>query len=100
MLINVILFLMIGISCYLITDLLISKKINEKISKYLKYKNEKYFEELIRQNEKKQKIKITTKINIIQKINVLIEKATQGILTTWIVYHIGPLKIVRYYGEG
>ncbi len=75
MLINVILFLMIGISCYLITDLLISKKINEKISKYLKYKNEKYFEELIRQNEKKQKIKITTKINIIQKINVLIEKS-------------------------
>lgn len=32
--------------------------------------------------------------------NPPIEKATQGILTTWIVYHIGPLKIVRYYGEG
>lgn len=32
--------------------------------------------------------------------NPPIEKSTQGILTTWIVYHVGPLKIVRYYGEG
>lgn len=32
--------------------------------------------------------------------NAPVEKATQGTLTTWIVYHFGPLKFVKYYGEG
>lgn len=75
MLINIFLFVIIGTSCYLISDLLISKNVNEKISKYLKYKNEKYFEEIIKQNEKNKKVKIIAKINIIHKINILIEKA-------------------------
>lgn len=75
MLINIFLFVIIGTSCYLISDLLISKNVNEKISKYLKYKNEKYFEAIIKQNEKNKKVKIIAKINIIHKINILIEKA-------------------------
>lgn len=32
--------------------------------------------------------------------NAPIEKETQGTLTTWSVHHFGPLKFVRYYGEG
>lgn len=32
--------------------------------------------------------------------NAPIEKDTQGVLTTWVVRHFGPLKIVSYYGEG
>ncbi len=32
--------------------------------------------------------------------NAPIEEATQAPLNTWIVYHFGPLKFVRYYGEG
>ena len=32
--------------------------------------------------------------------NAPVEEATQGVLTTWIVYHFGPLKFARYYGEG
>lgn len=31
--------------------------------------------------------------------NVPVEKATQGILETWEVYHFGPLKFAHYYGE-
>ena len=75
MLINILLLLLICVTCYLIADLLISKKVNDKISKYLKYQNEKYYEELLKYYEKNKKVKITTKLNIIHKINVLIEKA-------------------------
>ncbi len=31
--------------------------------------------------------------------NAPVEKATQGILTTWVVHHYGPFKIAGYYGE-
>lgn len=31
--------------------------------------------------------------------NAPIEEGTQASLETWIVYHFGPLKFVRYYGE-
>ena len=31
--------------------------------------------------------------------NVPVEKATQGMLETWEVYHFGPLKFAHYYGE-
>lgn len=32
--------------------------------------------------------------------NPPIEKNTGGILTTWKVYHIGPLCFAKYHGEG
>ena len=75
MIINLILILLIGITCYLVLDILISKNINEQIKKFLQYKNEKYYDELIKQYEKNKKIKLTTKLNIIHKINILFEKA-------------------------
>lgn len=50
-------------------------QLNKKISKYLKYKNEKYYDDLLKYYEKNKKIKITTKLNIIYKINILIDKA-------------------------
>lgn len=72
---NFILFLLIGTCCYLIADILISKNLNNKISKYLKLKSDKYYEDLIRRNEKSKKIKMTSKLNIFHKINILIERA-------------------------
>lgn len=32
--------------------------------------------------------------------NVPVEKATQGELCTWMVYHYGPFHFAKYYGEG
>lgn len=31
--------------------------------------------------------------------NVPVEKATQGELRTWMVYHFGPFNFAKYYGE-
>lgn len=89
MIIKIILFILIGITCYLFANLLISKNINDKVSKYIKYKNEKYYKDLIKHYEKSKKIKITTKLNIIHKINILIEKSgvKRGIL-------INPITII------
>lgn len=75
MLISIILFILMEISFFLIVDLIKFKNINDKISKYLKYKNDKYYEEFIKQSEKNKKIKIITKLNLFHKINNLIEKA-------------------------
>ena len=55
MLEKILLFLLIGISCYLFLDFLFSQNIKQKISKYMKYKNEKYYEELLKFYEKKKK---------------------------------------------
>lgn len=79
---NIILLLLISVSCYLIADILIAKNLNDKISKYLKQKSDKYYEDLIKHYEKNKKVKITTKLNIFHKINILIEKANikRGIL--------------------
>ena len=80
--IKIILFLLTCVTCYLIADILISKNLDDKVSKYLKDKNEKYYKDLLKHYEKNKKIKITTKLNIIHKINILIEKAglSRGIL--------------------
>ncbi|MCR4653141.1 MAG: hypothetical protein K5744_05550 [Eubacterium sp.] len=39
-----------------------------------------------------------TQLCVITK-NAPVEEATQGVLTTWIIYHVGPFKFVKYYGE-
>lgn len=72
--IKIILLLLICITCYLTADILISKNINDKVSNFLKEKNEKYYNDLIKHYEKKKKVKITTKLNVFHKINILIEK--------------------------
>ena len=75
MLIKCVLFLLICVSCYIFADILITRNLESKISKYLKYKSDKYYEELIKKHEKNKKVKLVTKINIFHKINLLIEKA-------------------------
>lgn len=75
MILNIILFLLICVSSYLIADIFISKNINNKISEYLKYKSDSYYESLMRRYEKNKKVKLTTKFNMFHKIDILIEKA-------------------------
>lgn len=82
MILNIVLFSLICTSCYLIAEILISKNIDKKISKYLKHKSDKYYEDLIKYYEKNKKVKILSKLNILHKINILIDKAglQRGIL--------------------
>ncbi len=75
MIIQLILFILIASTCYLIADSIISKNINNKISKYLKTKNDQYYNDLMKYYEKNKKVKIITKINLLRKINILIDKA-------------------------
>lgn len=75
MFIKCILLLLICITCYLITDILITRNVDTKVSRYLKYRSDKYYEDLIKKHEKNKKVKISTKLNLFHKINLLIEKA-------------------------
>lgn len=75
MFIKCILLLLICITCYLITDILITRNVDTKVSRYLKYRSDKYYEDLIKKYEKNKKVKISTKLNLFHKINLLIEKA-------------------------
>jgi len=83
MLEKILLFLLIGISCYLFLDFLFSQNIKQKISKYMKYKNEKYYEELLKFYEKKKKINITTRLNLFHRIHILIEQAGFKVTLFW-----------------
>lgn len=68
-------FLIILFISYLIVDQFCEKKIILKLNKYVKEKNEKYYEELLKYYEKNKKIKLRTKFNIIRKINIELDKA-------------------------
>lgn len=72
---NIILFLSIAYIAYVLVEMIINAKLNEKISKYIQIKNEKYYKDLVKYYNKSQKVKIVTKINIIYKINILIDKS-------------------------
>lgn len=82
MILKVFLFVLIGVTSYLIMDLLASRKKSHKVSKYLKQKNEKYYEELLKFYEKNKKVKLVSKLNLFYRINLLFEKAgmKRGIL--------------------
>ena len=63
--------------------------ISERISKYVELKNERYYKELLNYYNKNKKIKITAKLNIFYRINILIDKAglKRGLL-------INPVSII------
>ena len=71
---KVILLILIGISCYVFCSWIAQEKIEGNASKYLKKKNEKYYERLIKFYEKRKKIKRKKKFNIFSKIDYLIEQ--------------------------
>lgn len=73
MIINVILFLLIGISCFLLVDYFVERNLNQKITRYFLYKSEKYYSELIKRYEKKKKLNL--KLNLIHRIYLLMEQA-------------------------
>ena len=75
MLLNILLFVLIGITIYLILEKVKEEKILEKINEYIEKKNEKYYRNFLNDYEKHKKVKILQKYNLAYKLNVLIEKA-------------------------
>ena len=93
MLLNGLLFCCIGAFVYALVSRVIENKILEKINRYINEKNEKYYEEFLRNYEKNKKIKIAQKFNVIYKINLLIDKANmkRNLL-------VNPICILLYSG--
>ena len=75
MFIRILLFIIIGVLSYLIVDYAMKINLITKINKYVKMKNEKYYEEMLKNYEKTKKLKIKTKLNIFHKINISLERA-------------------------
>lgn len=88
---NIVLFVLIASSIYLIILKVKEEKLLLKINKYAKEKNEKYYEDFIKKYEKSKKIKIVEKLNLIYKLNLLIDKTglKRGLL-------INPIAIILY----
>ncbi|MBR6252459.1 MAG: hypothetical protein IKR04_01245 [Clostridia bacterium] len=72
---NIILFLLVLCICYLTIWLGYNFKLGERVSKFVRIKNEKYYENLITYYNKSKKIKMTSRVNVIYRIGILLEKA-------------------------
>lgn len=75
MILKLVLFVLIAVVIYELINKIYENKTLEKINKYISEKNEKYYTEFIRKYEKSKKVKLTDKLNINYKINLLIDKA-------------------------
>ncbi len=75
MIINIILLILIFMVCYQYASKIVEEKLIVRLSKYLALKDEKYHNELIKYYDKNKKIKINRKLNIIHKINILIDRS-------------------------
>ena len=86
-----VLFCLIATLIYLSIQRFKDEKILLKINKYIKEKNDKYYEDFIKNYEKNKKIKLVDKINVIYKLNLIIERSglQRGIL-------MNPISIILY----
>ncbi|MBQ8299373.1 MAG: hypothetical protein IJX99_05865 [Clostridia bacterium] len=88
---NILLFLLIGLTVYLLIEKIRQNKILERINQYINNKNELYYKEFLKKYEKSKKIKLVDKLNVKYKISLLIERANinQNIL-------INPISLILY----
>ncbi len=75
MFIKILLLLLLTLLSYLIVEYLMDFKLLSKMNKYVKDKNDKYYEELLKYYDKNKKINLKVKLNIIHKINIALDKA-------------------------
>lgn len=75
MFLNMIFFILVGITIYLTLEKFREEKMLKKINDYIEKKNEKYYRNFLSDYEKHKKVKILQKYNLVYKLNVLIEKA-------------------------
>ena len=74
MILHILLFLLIGISIYLLIEKMLEDKYIDKLNNYLMIKNEKYYEDLLKYYDKNKKIKLKEKINYFRKISILVDR--------------------------
>lgn len=72
--INMVLFMLIGISIYISLEKITTSNYINKFNDYILKKNEKYYEDLLKYYDKNKKIKLKEKINYFRKINILIDR--------------------------
>lgn len=89
MIIKIILFILILIISYMVLKEIMDLNVINKINKYLNEKNEKYYDKLLKYYDKNKKIKLKSKLNLLAKINVKLDKA--GIKVNLI---INPITII------
>jgi len=72
---KLLLFVCIFVFSYLLLEIIIRKNTNEKIAKFIKLKNDKYYKDMVKYTENKKKARLKEKLSINDKINLLIEKS-------------------------
>ncbi len=75
LLLNTVFLFLLFLITYSIVTLLSHYKINDKVSNYINRRNEKYYKDVEKYYNKSKKIKLKTKISIIYRLNILIDKA-------------------------
>ena len=72
---NIVLLISIGFFSYELVKHLMNQKILSKVNHYITDKSEKYYDEYIKRIEKNQKVDLKERLNLIYRINLIIEKA-------------------------
>lgn len=75
MLKSIIWFCLMTFIAYLVVEQFVENNLLSKMNKYVKEKNEKYYDELIKYYEKNKKIKLKNNFNVIRNINIKLDKA-------------------------
>ncbi len=73
---RILFIILVGIVSFFVAKYLIEANLNEKVSKYIEKKSEQYYRETQIYYNKNKKVKLTTKLNLLHKIDVLLEKAS------------------------
>ena len=72
---NIVLFIFILVFIYVLVSLGYSYKLAEKVSKFVTIKNEKYYDNLMAYYNKRKKVKMTIKLNVIYRLGIMLERA-------------------------
>lgn len=74
MIFNIVLFMLILTSIYLILTLIKENRLLYKINNYINEKNEKYYDNLLKYYDKNKKVKLKERVNYFHRINILIDR--------------------------
>lgn len=72
---NILLLILICLIIYIIIDMAYKARLLDKVSRYIKIKNDKYYKDLIAYCNKRKKVSIKARFNLIYKIGILLDKA-------------------------
>ena len=74
MILNCLLFLLIGACIYMLVQRISISKLKDNAREFFEKKNEKYYSDLLKYYDKNKKVKFKNKINYFRKVNILIDR--------------------------